>query len=138
MAGKDCHGTWKYWPASGPAFWLPEYEFIIGEIFPVFADKIGFTNMITAGQSQWCLPMRVRQKRFFSTSISKISCYVQKRSNFIFILLFGKSIFFAALKILFSGKAAVGRDFWNTVTDSRSDLKVTMVFVLQIYHVVSK
>jgi len=18
MAGRDCHGTWKYWPASGP------------------------------------------------------------------------------------------------------------------------
>ena len=20
MAGRDCHGTWKYWPASGPVF----------------------------------------------------------------------------------------------------------------------
>jgi len=20
MAGNDCHGTWKYWPASGPVF----------------------------------------------------------------------------------------------------------------------
>jgi len=20
MVGNDCHGTWKYWPASGPVF----------------------------------------------------------------------------------------------------------------------
>ena len=50
MAGRDCHGTWKYWPASGPVFIL----------FPLNFNCEIFTSVLN--YSQVCHSKRLLEK----------------------------------------------------------------------------